>query len=550
MKDETPLDGSGNEELLFVGGLVFDGSGDPARVSDVRVARGTILEVGPGLTRRGATTIDLSNRYLAPGFVDVHSHSDLTVLAQPGLESKITQGVTTEVVGNCGSSPFPVSAAHLGELRTYLDSFYPDVSRRFTWDWSDFAGWAKRVDKARPATNLAPLVGHGSLRIAVTGFRNGDLTRDEECELLDHLETDLAHGAFGFSTGLAYSPELETRPEDLEPLLRAVALHEGVYATHQRDEGRGVLESVRESLTSAGRANVRLEISHLKCLGRAQWGGAARLLTEIAAARAAGTRVRADFYPYQAGETTLTAFLPGWVFEGSWEAAENRLASVADRARIRAEVASGIGGWTVAPDHLTWADVVVSAVATDQHTGYLGRTIATIALAERRDALEVVMDLLRAERGAVSVLIFGAGAADVETIGNDPAVLVGSDGIGNSLTEGPLFGPIHPRNYGTFPRFLSQHPGPELSLAVRRLTALPCEHFRILLRGSIAAGFVADLVTWSPDAREGGPSYGEGPRYSKLFDSVWVRGTPAVWNGEITGLRAGRVLRRPGPAAP
>jgi N-acyl-D-amino-acid deacylase len=154
------------------------------------------------------------------------------------------------------------------------------------------------------------------------------------------------------------------------------------------------------------------------------------------------------------------------------------------------------------------------------------------------------MDLLRSERGAVSVLVFGAGAADVETIGNDPTVLVGSDGIGNSLTDGPLSGPIHPRNYGTFPRFLAEHRDRDLADAVRRITALPCEHFQIPLRGSILPGYMADLVSWPIDARDDGPSYGESPRYSRLFDSVWVAGSPAVWNGTVTGRRAGRVLSR------
>lgn len=342
MIEGTPPDGNGEETVLLRGGLLFDGSGRPPAVLDVRIARGMILERGPDLHRADATVVDLSGQCIAPGFIDVHSHSDLTVLANPGLESKVTQGVTTEVVGNCGSSPFPVSDMHSEELRNYIDSFYPGVSRRAEWNWSNLTGWARRADAARPATNLAPLVGHGSVRISVAGFHNQTLSPADQREVAAGVEAALEQGAFGFSTGLAYSPERETRPGDLAPLLEAVARHDAVYATHLRDEGRRVLASVRESLESAALASVRLEISHLKCLGRAQWGGAAPLLAEIASARDSGTKVRADFYPYRAAETTLRAFLPDWVFEGSWDDAAGRLRDAAARARIRAEIARGI----------------------------------------------------------------------------------------------------------------------------------------------------------------------------------------------------------------
>lgn len=548
MSDESAPDASGDEAVLLRGGLLLDGSGGPPEIADVRLHRGRILERGPELPREGATVVDVAGQYVAPGFVDVHSHSDLTVLANPGLESKITQGVTTEVVGNCGSSPFPVSAAHADELRAYIDSFYPDVPRRIAWDWFDLAGWAGRVHEARPGTNLAPLVGHGSVRIAVAGFHNQPLSAPERRAALSEVRAAMEQGAFGFSTGLAYSPERATRAEDLVPFLGIVSEFDAVYATHQRDEGRRVVDSVRESLATATTAGVRLEISHLKCLGRAQWGGAAALLDAIAAAREAGGRVRADYYPYRAGETSLTAFVPEWVFEGSWPDAERRLRDPEARARVREEIARGVPGWTIAPDHLGWEHVVVSLVRTEGSRPYLGRSIREIATQESRDPVDVALDLLLAERGAVSILAFGAGEADVQTIGRDPNVLVGSDGVGNSLTAGPLFGPIHPRNYGCFPRFLSERIEGEIGLAVRRLTALPCEHFRIPLRGRIAPGFVADLVTWPTKARDPGSGYGEEPRYSRLFDSVWLAGTPAVWSHGITGRRRGRVLLGPGMA--
>ncbi|MGD0250179.1 MAG: amidohydrolase family protein, partial [Thermoplasmata archaeon] len=308
---------SGTGEVLLRGGVVLDGSGSLPRVEDIRLGQGRVQERGRELEPKGAAVLDLSGHYVAPGFVDVHSHSDMTVLANPGLESKALQGVTTEVVGNCGGSLFPLSPEHREELVTYVEGFYPGVPKRLRWDWTDLPSWTQRVQALGPALNLAPLVGHGTVRIAVAGLQNGPLTPEDTRDAETWVARSLRDGAFGLSTGLAYSPELRSRYVDLEPLLREVARYGAVYATHMRDEGRGLRESVAESLGAAASSGARLEISHLKCLGRGRWGLAQELLTTIAAARARGVEVRADVYPYEAAETGLFALFPGWATEGT-----------------------------------------------------------------------------------------------------------------------------------------------------------------------------------------------------------------------------------------
>jgi N-acyl-D-aspartate/D-glutamate deacylase len=548
MREEEAPDASGRSEVLLRGGLVLDGSGSPARREDVRLGSGRVLERGEALAVRGARVVDLSGEYLAPGFVDVHSHSDITVLANPGLESKAMQGVTTEVVGNCGESLFPVSALHRDELAAFVEQFFPRVASRLRWDWNDLASWSNRVAEARPALNLAPLVGHGTLRIATVGLRNGPIPNDRAAELAASLDRALAQGAFGLSTGLAYSPELETTSDDLEPLLERVARAGGVYATHLRDEGTGGPVSVEAALLLAGRTRVRLEISHLKCFGRRTWGSMHGLLRRIARARADGVRVHADMYPYEAGETALTALFPGWLFEGRWEEAEARLRDPVARRRAGEEVEHGVRGWTIGPNDLRWEDVVVSAVATRGGERFLGRNLSEIGRELGLGPFEAAVDLLLRERGGVSVLLFGMAPDDVRAVERDPTAFVGSDGIGNSLSLGPFDGPIHPRNYGAFPRFLAdlgREGSLALSAAVRRVTALPCDHFGLADRGSVEVGKVADLVSWPRGAHDAGPEYAERPRYSRLLSSVWVNGVPVVWRGRLTGERPGRVLTRP-----
>jgi N-acyl-D-amino-acid deacylase len=544
---------SGSETVLLRGGLVYDGSGSLPRVVDVRLGQGRILERGRNLRPEGATVLELAGHSVAPGFVDVHSHSDMTVLANPGLESKALQGVTTEVVGNCGGSLFPLVREHLEELRTYVEGFYPGVAERLRWDWTDLPSWTERVHAAAPAVNLAPLVGHGTVRIAVAGLRNGPLSPEASLDAETWVARSLRDGAFGLSSGLAYSPELETTSVDLEPLVRQVARYGAVYATHMRDEGVGLRESVTESLAIAESYGARLEISHLKCLGRGRWGLAPELLAALAAARERGVAARADVYPYEAAETGLFALFPGWATEGTWSETERRLTDRRTRTQLEREVSAGVRGWSLGPKDLLWRDIVVSAVATANGQRFVGRSFQEIADSVGIAPFDVALDLFLAEKGGVSILIFGMSLADVRTIEHDPDTLVGSDGIGNSIASGPLSGPIHPRNYGTFPRFLTDLTalGPlALAQAVRRASAMPCEHFGIPDRGSLSVGGVADVVVWPSDRRDLGPDYRDRPRYARLFASVWVAGTPVVFDGRITGRRPGRVLSHSMRVAP
>jgi N-acyl-D-amino-acid deacylase len=512
----------------------------------VRILGGRILEVGSDLPLRGAQLIDVEDRWIAPGFIDVHSHSDNVVLLNPGLESKVAQGVTTEVVGNCGESLFPFRPERAAEFRQLVSAYLPGVAEQLRWDWTDLASWAKRVGEARPAIHLAPLVGHGSLRVAVSGLGTRSLTASEQSECEALLEEALDHGAFGISTGLAYPPGFAATPQELVSLIRQVAARDGVYATHVRDEMVGVFSSVDEALEVAHSTGVRLELSHLKIMAESLWGRSRELLEQLTKARRAGIRVRADQYPYDAAETGLFVILPRWALDGPWPDTLDRIQHPQSRARILEEIRNGRGGWPIQETKGGWDRLVISDVRTPAGRQWLRRSIGAIARSEGRHPAEQALKMLEQEKGDISVLLFAMDPSDVETIGEDPEVLIGSDGVGNSIESGPLRGAIHPRNYGTFPRFLRNRSGRgrvAIETAIHRMTGAAAEFFGIPDRGYLTAGRVADFVVWRFDSVDVGPEFGEPSRYSRFFESVWVCGEPALWFGEFTKSRRGEILR-------
>ncbi len=536
---------SGSETVLFRGGILFDGSGSLPRVEDLRLGNGRILERGRSLAADASTVVDLSGHYVAPGFVDVHSHSDMTVLANPALESKVFQGITTEIVGNCGESLFPLSPDRRKDLAAYVESLYPGLTRRLRWDWTDLPSWTEKVHRARPSINLAPLVGHGTVRVAVSGLEGGPLSAESALDAETWVARSLRDGAFGLSYRLDQAPGSGAATDELEPFVRQVARYGAVYATHLRDEGLRVRESVAEAIALAEHFGARLEISHLKCVGRGRWGLAAELLGTIREARDRGLEVRADFYPYEAVERSLSSLLPRWATDGPWVDIERRLSDPKVRTQIRREVAAGLTGWSLGPQDFLWRDLVVAAVSSPVGRRFAGRSLQEIGDDVRLDPLDVAIDLFLAERGRVTLLVFAMATSDVRAIENDPGTLVGSDGVGVSVANDPLEGPLHARNYGTFPRFLSDlsELGPlALARGVRRVTALPCQHFGIPDRGTVSVGRAADLVVWPSDRRDPGPDLRDRPRYARLFSSVWVAGEPVVYDGRLTGRRPGRVL--------
>lgn len=527
-------------DLLVADARIVDGTGStPFRgavaVEGDRISR--IIRDGqpePVAARR----IDASGLVLAPGFVDVHQHSDATPFVEPGMGSMLRQGVTTVVVGNCGTSAYPFEGAPERAAAAGADAATLGLT------WTTFGEYLDAIDRSRPALNVAGLVGHGTLREAVlSGDQRRVPTRDEMAGMGERLRDALQEGAVGLSTGLIYAPGMHATADEIVELASVLAEHGGLYASHVRGESDHVFDAVTECIEIGRRAGVPSHVSHLKVESRPMWGRAGELLALIDAERGRGADVTADQYPYTAWETELAAALPPWT---SPQELPDVLADPTARSRLRSSMETGEPGWDGLGRSIGWDHVVIGAhLPAPEMTG---RTIAEITAERRLEPFEVVAELLLADP-YTGMVGHGMREDDVRTIVARPDVFVASDALAVS-PDGPLgrFA-VHPRYYGTFARVLGRYVREErlLSLedAVRKMTSLPAERFGLAGRGRIAEGAAADVVLVDPDRVRDLASYDRPHAFAEGVELVVVNGRVA-WDGSA-GERAGRALRRGEP---
>ncbi|MGH7046027.1 MAG: N-acyl-D-amino-acid deacylase family protein [Stellaceae bacterium] len=528
-------------DILIKGGLVIDGSGRPGEIGDIAVRQGRIAALGQSLPADGADIIDAAGLAVAPGFIDIKTHSDFTLPINPKAESKVRQGVTTEIIGHCGYSTAPVLPGKLELIRDYLSASAPWLPFRET-------SFGEYLD-AFPATavNAGMLVGHHTLRLNVMGMAARAPSSAELAQMAALLEEGLAAGALGLSTGLFTPPGSYAERDEIVALCHVLKRHHALYFTHLRDEANKVIEAVEEAIDIARSCGVHVEIVHLKCSGLDNWGKAARILAMIAGARAEGLAIDCDAYPYAAGSNPLKNLLPQWVQSGGVETMLARLALPETRARIGAEIErDGLNNWGRIP---SWDCVQISI--SPHLPQYAGQTVAALAAARGCDPIGLVCDYLIEDRAATRVLITSISEDDIRAIVRSPMALVGSDG--NCVADYGVVsqGMPHPRFYGTFARIIGRYVRDEgvlpLETAVRKMTGATAAALRLSDRGLLRPGFRADISIFDPADFTDRATYAEPHLYpSGARTTVLVNGTIVVADARHTGALPGRVLRRAG----
>ncbi|WP_152362349.1 N-acyl-D-amino-acid deacylase family protein [Microlunatus speluncae] len=521
-------------ELLITGGSLLDGTDGPARTAELLIKDDRIAAVLPAGTEvAGAERLEARGQIVAPGFIDVHTHSDVSVLLDGRAESKLHQGVTTEVIGNCGFSPYPLTAAHRRDQLDLLAGIGDDPIEA---DWTDLDGYAAVFAERGVAINVAPLVGHGQLRIAAAGLApelDADQLRTGQRLLAELLD----QGAFGMSTGLTYLPSRFAGTAELVGLCRILRRSDALYATHARDEGP---ESIEEAAALGATTGVRVQYSHLAINHPDHWGEAADLVARFDRHRAAGVDLAYDVYPYDASASALTQYLPAWVQAGGIAAMTSRLAEPATRRRAADELARGWGRgvpWL-------WDRVILSR--TDGLVGAReGLTVAEAAAELNVAEPELVLELCRAGGNRVQVVLRYRTEQDMRTFLRQPYALIGSDG---SALPYRIDRQPHPRAYGAHARVLGRYVRDlgDLSLgaAIHRLTGAAADRIGITDRGRLRPGLAADVVIFDPATVADRATFLEPAQPPVGIRQVLVNGAPVIRDGRQTPARPGRVLRR------
>jgi N-acyl-D-amino-acid deacylase len=501
---------------LFRNALVIDGTGAAPFTGNLLIEDERIAEVGRLEPPPADAVVDCTGLAVSPGFIDGHSHSDLQVLEE--RPEKVLQGVTTEVVGNCGFSPYP-APAEPGLLREFANGIFRGDDR---WGWPSAAAYLAEVSERARLTGVVSLVGHGSLRIFQAGHRLGPLPEHDVQMMEGVLDDALSQGAAGFSTGLMYAPGESAPFEELERLCRVVARRGKIYTSHMRSYTNGLLDAVDEQLELARRSGCRLQISHLQAVGPANWPKQAVAIEKIERAHDAGVDVAFDCYPYVAGSTVLTQLLPQWVLGGGAAGMLARLADRSQRAAIAAETIAGIAQ--------RWSDLYISAAGSEAGQALVGRSLEDIAAIRGCEPVEVMLDILCEERGAVNVLEFNQSEENLRQLLAHPLAAVVSDGF-------YVNGRPHPRLHGTFPFLLGEicrgRSWLTLAEAVRKITSWPAQRFSLRERGLLKAGFIADLVVFDPGAVASGASYVKPEVPPTGIRSVWRDGRIVVEDGRV-----------------
>ncbi len=515
---------------------IYDGKGSEPFRGDIGIRGEEIVAVGSRLTEETRRRIDATWKIACPGFIDIHSHSDFSAVINPNSDSKVRQGVTTELVGNCGFSACPILDE---QHRADLSRKYAGMGIEISWKWPE--EYFAILERNGIALNIATLVGHGNVRTAVMGGSSANPTMHELDRMRKIADRCLREGAFGVSTGLVYAPGMFSAKEEILKVVSVAREHGGLYSTHMRNEGDRLKEAVEEAIACAKEAGVRLQISHLKAIGKNNWGRIGEAFEAIESARGEGLDVTCDRYPYIASSTSLDSILPSWAYEGGEEKELQRLADKESRAKMALEILKK------RPDEDFWSRMVLSCVSARDLKKYEGKSIAEIAGEEGKDCCEAVFDILLNDELRSEMIYFSMCEENLEEVLRKPYTMIGSDGAARADYGVLAAGKPHPRVYGTFPRVIGRYVKKGvvgMAEAIAKMTSMPARKIGLEGRGVISEGAYADIVIFDADKITDTATFDNPHRYPEGIELVMVNGKVAVEKGESHGVRSGKVLRK------
>jgi dihydroorotase/N-acyl-D-amino-acid deacylase len=531
-------------DLVLANGHIVDGSGSPWYQGDIGIRDGKIMAIGKLDQRVTKRRIDVAGKVIAPGFIDMLGQSELTVLVEPRLPSKIYQGITTEITGE-GNSIAPLAGHALDELQAALTHYGIKA------DWQTLDQYYARLERQKIGINVGSYVGATTIRSVVIGGDNRPPTPTELIRMRTLVKEAMLDGAMGLSSSLEYAPAPYASTEELIALAKEAGQLGGIYATHMRSEGDAINASLDEVFRIAQDASIPVEIWHLKIAGKANWGTMPAIVARINAARANGLDITADTYAYPAWFNDMSAFVPPWAHDGGTVQLIERLKDPTSRARIRADMLKPSTTWDNEWSEVEGPESILVGVVHNQSLSALqGQTIAQIAKERGTDPLDTLLNILIEDNGNTACAVFGMNEADVAVALKQPWTSADNDSSG-SATDGPLAKEHpHPRAYGTFPRILRKYVREEhlLSLedAIRKFTALPAARMHLTDRGLIKQGLAADLVVFDPLTVIDRATFAAPNQLSEGMQWVLVNGIPVIDGGQMTGALPGHVLRGPG----
>ncbi len=531
-------------DIVITNGHIIDGTGSPWYSGDIGIRDGKIASIGNLGDAARHRTIDARGMVVAPGFIDMLGQSEVTILVDPRLPSKIYQGITTEITGE-GESIAPLNDAILHADQEQFEHY------RIHPDWRSFREYFSRLEKQRMGINLASYVGATRVRRMVLGDNDVQPTPAQLEQMKELVRQAMRDGAVGVSTSLEYAPAPYAKTEELIALAAEASKFGGIYATHMRNEGTGILPAIDEAVRIGREAHIPVEIWHFKVGGKPSWGHMPQAIAKVNAARAEGLDVSADTYAYTAWFNDFSAFIPAWAHDGGNTKLIERLKDPATRERIRKDMLTPSDQWDNEWQEIPGPEaVLVGVVHNPQLLQLQGKTLAEIAKLWNKDPMDALFDLLIEDHALTSVAVFGMSEPDVSLALQQPWVSVDNDSSGTS-PEGILGQEHpHPRAYGTFPRILRKYVREEHKLtledAIRKFSALPAQRMRFVDRGVLKAGMCADIVIFDPATIRDAATFDKPNQLSQGMEYVLVNGVLVIDEAKMTGALPGKVLRGPG----